>query len=270
MDATGCTVDGGPVNIIEPGLIVINADVVNISCHGDNDGSISISASNGTGSFTYSIDGGLTYVDNGGSFTGLGPSTYEVSVMDSVECIANGTAVEITDPEILVIDTTGVVHISNENTSGTITLESTGGTPPVVFVIVPDSVASYTGQFTGLDTGTYRLFAVDTNNCRSNELNITILNVGTNGNMLILYDAFSPFTTPGQNDVWNIGNIRLYPNCTVKIFNTWGRMVFSSNGYAEPWDGRYNNKELPSGTYYYVIDPGDGSAEISGPVNIVY
>jgi hypothetical protein len=46
-------------------------------------------------------------------------------------------------------------------------------------------------------------------------------------------------------------------------------MVFSSTGYETPWDGMYEGKDLPAGTYYYVIDPGDGSEVLSGPVSIV-
>jgi len=73
----------------------------------------------------------------------------------------------------------------------------------------------------------------------------------------------------GKNDVWHIGHIGFYPNCSVKIFNTWGVAVFSSKGYGIPWDGKHNGNDLPSGTYYYVIDPGDGSGVLTGPVSIV-
>jgi gliding motility-associated-like protein len=60
-----------------------------------------------------------------------------------------------------------------------------------------------------------------------------------------------------------------FPNCSVKIFNIWGVAVFTSKGYGIPWDGKYKGNDLPSGTYYYVIDPGDGTGELSGPVSLV-
>ena len=53
------------------------------------------------------------------------------------------------------------------------------------------------------------------------------------------------------------------------IFNTWGNKVFTSTGYAEAWDGKYNGKDLPAATYYYVIELGDGTPAYTGSVNIV-
>jgi len=58
----------------------------------------------------------------------------------------------------------------------------------------------------------------------------------------------------GLNDDWRIENIEFYPTCQVEIFNRWGMQVFSSTGYPVNWDGTYYGKDLPMGTYYYVID----------------
>jgi gliding motility-associated-like protein len=46
-------------------------------------------------------------------------------------------------------------------------------------------------------------------------------------------------------------------------------MVFYSDGYTNPWDGTYNGKPLPSGTYYYVIDLGNGDVPYKGDVTII-
>lgn len=58
----------------------------------------------------------------------------------------------------------------------------------------------------------------------------------------------------GKNDFWVIDNIQQFPNCVVEIYNRWGEMLFRSTGYNTPWDGKYNGKDLPVGTYYYIID----------------
>ena len=60
----------------------------------------------------------------------------------------------------------------------------------------------------------------------------------------------------GDHPTWMIKGLHLYPNCDVKVFNRYGQIVFKSRGYAEPWNGGYQNnlgKEMPVGTYYYVI-----------------
>jgi len=74
----------------------------------------------------------------------------------------------------------------------------------------------------------------------------------------------------GVNDVWNIPELDNYPDVNVLIYNRWGNEVFSSRGYPEPWDGTQNGKELPTGSYFYIIDYGDGNKDnLSGSVNII-
>ena len=58
----------------------------------------------------------------------------------------------------------------------------------------------------------------------------------------------------GANDTWIIDGINLFPDCVVEIYNRWGELLFQSKGYTQPWDGRYKGKELPVGTYYYIIN----------------
>ena len=55
-------------------------------------------------------------------------------------------------------------------------------------------------------------------------------------------------------DFWIIDNISQFEDCTVEIYNRWGEQLFFSRGYATKFDGRYKGKDLPVGTYYYVIN----------------
>ncbi len=85
-----------------------------------------------------------------------------------------------------------------------------------------------------------------------------------------IYSGFTP-NGDGTNDFWDIDDIIFYPNATVKVFDRWGKVVFSSVGYADNqrWDGKYKGKDLQTGTYYYVIELKDGSEPYKGPVTIV-
>ncbi len=58
----------------------------------------------------------------------------------------------------------------------------------------------------------------------------------------------------GWNDTWQIDNIESYPNARVEVYDSWGRRVFYSVGYDKEWDGTFENKALPAGSYYYIID----------------
>ncbi len=87
---------------------------------------------------------------------------------------------------------------------------------------------------------------------------------------IVIPDGFTP-NGDGENDVWTIKNINLFPNAAVQIFNRWGEQLFNSTGYKTPWDGNFDNKPLPIGTYYYIIDLHDPRfpKAYTGPVTIV-
>ena len=67
----------------------------------------------------------------------------------------------------------------------------------------------------------------------------------------------------GINDEIEIKNIELYPNHRVLIYNVLGRLVYETTDYDNinnPFIGVGNVNgygELPSGTYYYLVDVGD-------------
>jgi len=67
-------------------------------------------------------------------------------------------------------------------------------------------------------------------------------------------NGFSP-NSDGRNDTWVIDNIQQFTESTVEVYNRWGELLFqSAPGYPKPWDGIYHGKQLPVGTYYYIID----------------
>jgi len=77
--------------------------------------------------------------------------------------------------------------------------------------------------------------------------------------------GFSP-NNDGDNDTWVIDDLFFYPNNKLTIFNRWGDPVFEADRYQNNWDGMYNGDPLPEGTYYYLIDLGDGSELVKGYV----
>ncbi|MBX9782421.1 MAG: PKD domain-containing protein [Chitinophagaceae bacterium] len=81
-------------------------------------------------------------------------------------------------------------------------------------------------------------------------------------------NTFTP-NGDGVNDFWEIKYLNDYPGCIVEVYNTAGSLVYRSVGYSTPWDGRFNGQPLPSGTYYYVIDPKNGRSRQAGYVTIL-
>ncbi|MGX1931293.1 T9SS type B sorting domain-containing protein [Flagellimonas sp. 2504JD4-2] len=83
---------------------------------------------------------------------------------------------------------------------------------------------------------------------------------------LTVYNEFSP-NGDGVNDVFKIDCISRYPNNVLQVYNRWGNIVYEQRSYNNDWDGTSNGRaivqqgdQLPVGTYYYVLDLGDGSA----------
>jgi gliding motility-associated-like protein len=77
-----------------------------------------------------------------------------------------------------------------------------------------------------------------------------------------------------RNAIMRISNITSFTNNKVSIFNRWGDKVFEVKGYDNDqlaFRGDSNmggTKELPAGTYFYVIDLGDGSPLVNGYISL--
>jgi gliding motility-associated-like protein/uncharacterized repeat protein (TIGR01451 family) len=91
---------------------------------------------------------------------------------------------------------------------------------------------------------------------------------------LTIPTGFSP-DNDGINDKFIIKGIEAYPNASMTIFNRWGNKVYeSTGGYPNDWDGTnqfgmtVGERNLPVGTYFYVLDLGDGSEVVKGFVFI--
>jgi gliding motility-associated-like protein len=66
-------------------------------------------------------------------------------------------------------------------------------------------------------------------------------------------EAFTP-NGDGINDLWLVTNgTGCLDKAKAEVFNRYGAKVFESKDYKNNWNGTYNGKPLPDGTYYYVI-----------------
>ena len=92
-------------------------------------------------------------------------------------------------------------------------------------------------------------------------------------NVIFIPSGFSP-NGDNVNDVWVIPYLEYCPEAKVKIFNRWGVKIYENNSdYSKhPWNGTSNNgKDLPMGTYYYMIEFNDenNTPATSGSVSIL-
>jgi gliding motility-associated-like protein len=88
-------------------------------------------------------------------------------------------------------------------------------------------------------------------------------------------ESFSP-NGDGINDSFRIPGIEGYPSNSITIFNRWGGKIFEGAGYdnsAVIWDGASPNATIggdaSTGTYFYVLDLGNGSEPLTGFIQLV-
>ncbi len=77
-----------------------------------------------------------------------------------------------------------------------------------------------------------------------------------------LPDPLPQIITPngdGKNDVLYFSDVDYFTQAKLTVYNRWSRMVFEAEQYNNTWGGTSNDgKDLPSGTYFYVLDIGNG------------
>jgi gliding motility-associated-like protein len=69
--------------------------------------------------------------------------------------------------------------------------------------------------------------------------------------------ALSP-NSDNNNDTWEITGLQNYPNAIISVFDRWGQKVYDGTSISTPWNGKYQDKELPTADYYYIIELGNG------------
>lgn len=74
----------------------------------------------------------------------------------------------------------------------------------------------------------------------------------------------------GYNDKLTVPCLEsgLFETNEITIINQWGDEVFSASPYLNDWEGQYNGKLLPVGTYFYILDLGNGIQPIQGYIII--
>lgn len=162
-----------PINVNEPPPIVIRADMLSTQC-GLNNGSLNVHPDNGVAPLQYSIDGGATWSLNN-ILTALPSGSVTVNVEDANGCKAlprTFTIVASTAPMFTDIQIQDVL-CENTNT-GTITIITANGTPPISYSIDGGVTFQSVNTFYNLLSGSYSLVIKDDKGCtKDSTINLT-------------------------------------------------------------------------------------------------
>ncbi len=154
------------IRLNDPGdLKILTIKVDDVSCFGVEDGSIEIEAQGDGKSLIFSVDGGITYFDNGGMFTDLSPANdYKIRVQEDSVCFTTwDPAIVINQPEKLFLNACGEAPTSLSSRDGVITIEGSGGTLPYQFKV--DGLLVNSFPLNNLGSGSYTINLIDKNLC---------------------------------------------------------------------------------------------------------
>ena len=239
------------------------------------------------GTATLSVNGELTYTPQE-NFNGVDELIYQVcdatapTFCDTARVVIN--VIPVNDTPVAINDTLSTTNddllMSNvtENDydpDGTLDATVTPLENPVHGTLNMNADGSFTYMpeefYVGLDQFRYQLCDAQDPTLCSEALVIIQVQPG----LLIIPKGFSP-NGDNNDDEWAIRGIESYPQNSVTVFNRWGNLVFKTKGYNNSglklWSGEANQgtraggNQLPDGTYFYVIDLGDGQKPYSGYV----
>jgi SprB repeat len=129
-DINGC-VGTTRVTVINTSGLSLNISSSASSC-GANNGTITATATGGSGALSYSKDG-ITY-QGSNVFTALGAGSYTIYVKDGANCIVTRT-VNLVNPSTLSLTATVVVQATCGTSSGAILATGSGGVAPFTYSI---------------------------------------------------------------------------------------------------------------------------------------
>jgi gliding motility-associated-like protein len=148
----------------------------------------------------------------------------------------------------------------------TLAATSTSGLT-VLFESMNANIATMAGSvLTGVSKGSAQIRAYNNGDQNYNAAQILATVEITSSHKNIMY-LFTP-NNDGFNDLWEIPEMDTYGKCDVRVFNRWGKLVYSSPDYNNDWNGTWNGNNVPEGAYYFVIKT-ENSGTITGTVNII-
>jgi len=246
------------VKLGEPGKIIAQTNVHDLSCYQSDDGVIDLTIYSGTSPYQYQLLDGSTVLDQGNAMQAILLSIYDLYASDLILHISDYHACEIDTQismnqpqEIVASFEVGAVLGREEFTTTFMNLSS--GADAFIWDFsdgITENKELYDEVIhTFVQQGEYKVQLIAQNSNLSALCNdTTSVIVDVEG-----YDIFNSFSPNSDNinDVFHFDDWML-KGIDVEIFNRWGQKVYHWSGMDGYWDGRsYNGQKLPEGVYFY-------------------
>ena len=175
-DANGCTFSVNNIVVSEPAPLANTlTTVVNASCFGTCDGSITVNVIGGAGPYTYAWSEIFINQINGDgtpTVTDLCKGLYSVTVTDANGCTIVIDSIEVTEPTPMFNNNMMVNNITcNGLSNGSIDLDIFGGQMPYTYAW---DNGDTTEMISDLDAGSYSVTVTDASGCTFNVNNVVV------------------------------------------------------------------------------------------------
>ncbi len=182
VESEDCNSASTPVTISEPtNPLQATLSVSNVTCSGNDDGAVEITATGGTGIIKYAISPQLDQFFDTNIFENLAPGTYDLIVQDELGCylLLDFTVTEPVPVVISIVADSLFPEVCEGDANGEFSIDISGGVLPYS-VSLDDYDGPYTFgsptqtqfDFTDLSGGDHLVFIRDAQGCES-EWNIT-------------------------------------------------------------------------------------------------
>ncbi|MDW8332845.1 MAG: hypothetical protein RMM53_01380 [Bacteroidia bacterium] len=139
------------------------ADIQNVRCHGENNGSIAnIAVTGGTPPYTTEVFDGQGLLVPPSQYSSLAPAEYMLVVRDAAGCVLEQNF-EISQPQPLAVEAQSVPATPG-NADGQIIVAATGGNLPYAYRLNNGPIQS-NNVFTGIAPGLYLITVTDSKGC---------------------------------------------------------------------------------------------------------
>ncbi|MBX2903450.1 MAG: gliding motility-associated C-terminal domain-containing protein [Chitinophagales bacterium] len=250
-DSNNCTATTF-ATISEPSPIIVNYTATDVSCFGNSDGSVQITASGGTPGYRFLLNG---ITNTGGYFSNLSSGNFNATVTDTNQCAAM-LPLSISEPSDILITATPNPLVLKQGGKDSIHLSSNYGNN-ITYQWNSASGISCSNcssvLVSAFNSTTYHVAAqviINGNTCTAQ---IPVEVIVEPDYSIYIPNLFSP-NSDGVNDHFEwFGNKQAVKIFEIQIFNRWGEKIFESNNKNFVWDGYYNGKEAAAGTYVYLL-----------------
>jgi len=85
---------------------------------------------------------------------------------------------------------------------------------------------------------------------------------------LVVNNSFSP-DGDGVNDNWGVPGIRFYGGARISVYDRVGTRMFYTESPDDGWDGTFNGKQLPVGSYFWTVEIKETGEMRKGMLNVI-